>query len=292
MVAFSMFHGPGSSLIEWLPSLATLLAAVLIGPDHLCSLIALSTSLSGWPAFRAGAAWGVGHTASMVCIGLLLSAVLKCSHRTLLVYEHFADYAVGASLILVGLYFLAYQSKFMRQEIDGSFTAVPCGCCEASVPMPIANQPARFCASYGSQRRMPTSPALNHQQSEETWSTYLLGERGFQGIVVGMIQGVFCPMSLIGVGILSAIGSSADLFTVIVFLLLFLGGSLLGSGLLTLLWGSLTSSGHLGPFVNKRTLFRGSCWFTIALGTLWIISNRAGLLPKLNYAEKLHADSP
>ena len=79
--------------------LATGLVHVLSGPDHLAAVAPLSAERDS-PHWRAGLQWGLGHTAGVMLIGLLL-----ISFRQLLPIEAISAYServVGIALLLVG----------------------------------------------------------------------------------------------------------------------------------------------------------------------------------------------
>ena len=84
-----------------LAGLATGLIHVLSGPDHLAAVAPLSLERDQ-PRWRAGLQWGLGHTAGVMVIGLLL-----VSFRQLLPIETISAYSeriVGIALLLVGLW--------------------------------------------------------------------------------------------------------------------------------------------------------------------------------------------
>jgi hypothetical protein len=78
---------------------ATGLVHVLSGPDHLAAVAPLSADTNR-PQWRAGLQWGLGHTAGVMVIGLLLILF-----RQLLPIETISAYSeriVGLALLLVG----------------------------------------------------------------------------------------------------------------------------------------------------------------------------------------------
>jgi hypothetical protein len=84
-----------------LAGLATGLVHVLSGPDHLAAVAPLSADAdrSQW---RAGLQWGLGHTAGVMVIGLLLISV-----RQALPIEAISAYSeriVGVALLMVGIW--------------------------------------------------------------------------------------------------------------------------------------------------------------------------------------------
>ena len=84
-----------------LAGLATGLIHVLSGPDHLAAVAPLSADRER-PQWRAGLEWGLGHTAGVMTIGLLL-----IWFRQLLPIDTISAYSeriVGVALLLVGVW--------------------------------------------------------------------------------------------------------------------------------------------------------------------------------------------
>ena len=79
--------------------LAAGLVHVLSGPDHLAAVAPLSADRDR-PQWRAGLRWGLGHTAGVMVIGLLLTAF-----REVVPVDAISSYSeriVGVALLLVG----------------------------------------------------------------------------------------------------------------------------------------------------------------------------------------------
>jgi hypothetical protein len=89
--------------------LATGLVHVLSGPDHLAAVAPLSAERDR-PQWRAGLQWGLGHTAGVMVIGLLL-----IWFRQLLPIDAISAYSeriVGVALLVVGAWgFLRARSR-------------------------------------------------------------------------------------------------------------------------------------------------------------------------------------
>jgi hypothetical protein len=84
-----------------LAGLATGLVHVVSGPDHLAAVAPLSADTTR-PPWRAGLQWGLGHTAGVMVIGLLLILV-----RQALPIEAISAYSeriVGIALLMVGVW--------------------------------------------------------------------------------------------------------------------------------------------------------------------------------------------
>jgi hypothetical protein len=84
-----------------LAGLATGLVHVLSGPDHLAAVAPLSADAdrSQW---RAGLQWGLGHTAGVMVIGLLLITVRQA--LPIEAISAYSERAVGIALLLVGVW--------------------------------------------------------------------------------------------------------------------------------------------------------------------------------------------
>ena len=80
--------------------MATGLIHVFSGPDHLAAVAPLSVDGGDRPRWRVGLQWGLGHTAGVMAIGLLLVAF-----RQILPLEAISSYSerlVGVALLVVG----------------------------------------------------------------------------------------------------------------------------------------------------------------------------------------------
>mmetsp|Transcript_114683 Transcript_114683/g.297197 ORF Transcript_114683/g.297197 Transcript_114683/m.297197 type:complete len:391 (+) Transcript_114683:49-1221(+) len=102
--------------------------------------------------------------------------------------------------------------------------------------------------------------------------------------MIGILQGLCCPMGMVGVAFLTTLPAHG----IALFLITFLLVSALGTGLVASGWAVLMRTKALSGFSTK-VLYRGSCGFTFTLGATWIIANYIGVLDKLNYAEHGHA---
>lgn len=336
-----------------------LLGLLLIGPDHLGTLMALSTLTSGLDSFKVGFAWGFGHSMGMiiVCPVFLLLRHLSTQNFGLSMHdwEYFGDHVIGISMVLIGVYFLYNESSYLELQKDGTYKAKACSCCvedqEASAEDAVdageaelspkfikdAELSAKFCKSYGVGRlsqctglygrgkdssRSPSrrnregnsrSPSRQEEMVEETpllqsqavnssgerirrfahGFTSWFSQRSCESGLLGAMQGLCCPMGLAGLGFLGrmTMTSSGQTTTsgllVILFVFVFVLSSALGSGVITLGWGLLTSNSE--SCVSSRTMFRASCAATCGLGVLWIVANFLGVLDKINFTDhKIH----
>ena len=81
---------------------------MLSGPDHLAAVAPLAADADR-PQWRAGLQWGLGHTAGVMVIGLLLISV-----RQALPIEAISQYSeriVGVALLLVGVWALCARPR-------------------------------------------------------------------------------------------------------------------------------------------------------------------------------------
>jgi len=81
---------------------------VLAGPDHLAAVapLAVSTERAAW---RSGLVWGVGHTAGVLLVGVLLLAFRELLPLDAL--SAWSERAVGAALIAIGAWGLWHARR-------------------------------------------------------------------------------------------------------------------------------------------------------------------------------------
>ncbi|CAE8704468.1 unnamed protein product [Polarella glacialis] len=230
----------------------------VVGPDHLGTLMTLSTSVGPKKAFRVGAAWGLGHSSGMVSVAaVLLGARRFVSQQTLDSWEHYGNYIIGLSMVLCASYFMAFESSFLSQRADGTYVAKSCPCHGHPLPgvpeVPSTHTTSRgkaCCSGFGCETRcgsgskvlgrrgwkmahyahygvpgvplpgdaevpedeVETEPLMPKHGTNQGFgdtaqdrlpaavrSTFLSWDRtDLKGALLGMVQGVCCPMALIG----------------------------------------------------------------------------------------------
>lgn len=279
-----------------------------VGPDHLATLAAFSVSMTPWAAAKVGASWGIGHGVGIIAVGFLSLAVdqIPGVHLSEKI-ESFGDYVIGLSMVLVAVYFLMNENQYLKTMEDGSVAVVGCKCC--SLPRAAQQvkkaaklpQKKRFCEAFGGGEKaidkahpdvedcqevtentpfladdipdVPASPATEHNTMH----------RDVKSGVVGLVQGMCCPMGLVQVSYLAGAGHGPK--DVGIFIAMTLLVSIMGTSLFSAFWAGLTSSRMLGD-VNPRMLFRASCAIAFSLGITWIVANFFQVLDKVNYAER------
>lgn len=262
----SAVHGPAAVVIA--------LGMLLIGPDHVGTLLALGVANCGMSAFKAGAAWGLGHSLAMVVVAPIFLGIMSVSSSAAQVWEHYGDYCIGFSMLLCGLYFIANEDKYLGQDADGNFVALACSC----HPDAGDGKAVKFMSmAYG--QRVVAFEDESGGPTQYTWKEQLFGDRGFQGMLLGALQGVACPMGLVGIQIFtkSSSGTDINLLSSCFYIMLFVLGSVVLSGLITLGWGAFTNNPIL-ECLTPQVLYRGSCGFVAILGLLWGIATFTGLL--------------
>mmetsp|Transcript_86294 Transcript_86294/g.279409 ORF Transcript_86294/g.279409 Transcript_86294/m.279409 type:complete len:320 (+) Transcript_86294:113-1072(+) len=273
----------------------------IVGPDHLGTLMTLSLVESRVQAFKVGAAWSLGHCTGLVVIAGILIGLRSLIHVSVESWEHYGNYFIGLTLILCPLYFLYYESSHVEDK-DGESVAKPCSCHGAEVcSMPPltcgmcedGENVAEACPYHGAEacsmpplicgvceegepwESMPLLPkdAVGQHDSAPYW-------RWVHGAMLGMLQGVCCPIGLIGISFLAGM----EIRSTMVFLVVFLLVSVLGTGLFAMGWCYLTRIGF-ASCVSQRALYRTSCVITLVLGVAWIVANACGVLDLMNYSE-------
>lgn len=90
---------------------------VLAGPDHLAAVapLAVSTERAAW---RSGLVWGVGHTAGVLLVGVLLLAFRELLPLDAL--SAWSERAVGAALIAIGVWGLWHvRHPHSHRQVSG-----------------------------------------------------------------------------------------------------------------------------------------------------------------------------
>eukprot|EP00931_Biecheleriopsis_adriatica_P040981 TRINITY_DN23476_c0_g1_i1.p1 TRINITY_DN23476_c0_g1~~TRINITY_DN23476_c0_g1_i1.p1 ORF type:complete len:333 (+),score=51.18 TRINITY_DN23476_c0_g1_i1:87-1085(+) len=290
-----------------------------VGPDHLATLAAFSANMEPWPAAKVGASWGIGHGAGIIAVGFLSLVVDQIPGVHLQKrLESFGDYIIGVSMILVAVYFLIREADYVTVQ-DGAVTVHGCNCCSLPMPVQSAGPKARstrsikkrFCKNYsgGDDDRMPSSSTSSSSgcQEEEclecTEDTPLSGGKGIpkgvpksvperrassvpsrdvKSAIVGLVQGMCCPMGLVQISYLAGAGNGpVDVF---IFIAVTIVVSVTGTALFAAFWARFVSSRTFCA-VDPRWLYRGSCGLALCLGTTWIAANYLNVLDKVNYAE-------
>mmetsp|Transcript_66456 Transcript_66456/g.210095 ORF Transcript_66456/g.210095 Transcript_66456/m.210095 type:complete len:166 (-) Transcript_66456:92-589(-) len=118
--------------------------------------------------------------------------------------------------------------------------------------------------------------------AERPWWQRIRVERGAKGAVLGIFQGLCCPLGMLGVSCLANLLTAGIAGSLLVFMCM----SAFGTAFLAMAWAWLTAN-SLGTKVSPRVIYRASCGFTLVLGVAWVACNHAGVLEKLDYTEGL-----
>lgn len=296
------------------------LGFIMIGPDHLGTLMSLSTLTSGLSAIKVGLLWGFGHSIGMVLLVppfLLVRHLLssQAAHMSVTWWEKMGDYFIGASMMTVALYFYIYESRHLELKSDGTYAAKACSCHshdgihtevesqvhEASLPdlgedypdMPdldtagCPRRMKRICGRHfnprrwGGKRKTERTPLVGQEDPAPFLCS--LDSRDLRNALVGVLQGLCCPMALMGLGFMGKM-TAHTLPALFTFLVVFMASSAFGSAIVTFGWGMLSSYG-LATFISPLVVYRLANFLTFALGVVWIIANYYGFLDVLNFME-------
>jgi len=262
----------------------------VIAPDHLGTIMTLSSATTKGNAFAAGVACGLGHSFGLVFVATVFLSFRSAVTFNVEAWEYYGNYLVGASMILCALYFIMREATFIVQNKDGTYTAKPCSCHSAQ---PITPMPALACLPCDAQ--LPAraawtgklTPILSNragggkEHAPEQASRPCAGEgRDVRGALIGLLQGACCPQAMVGLSFLAA----QPVLCVVFFLVSFVAVSALGTASVAVVWAWVTSSGVCGG-VSPKFAYRMSCCFTLALGILWVTANYWHILEKFNYSE-------
>jgi len=293
----------------------------VVGPDHLGTLIALSVANPPNTAFYVGLAWALGHSIGMITAAAVVLLLQRVTRIDVDGWEHVGNYIIGLSMLLCGLYFIVREGDHLEDKGDGTFVVRDCSCTadQGGTPKQASNFDLRpallegrrrsgsrpspaFCGSYGT---MDTpSPSLNVDVSspflvasesgeavpkvelehEHENPLFLFSKRELRGTVLGLVQGLCCPMGLVGAAFLATL----DVVQIAIFMISSLVVSVVFTGCLTWSWSWLVSNEKVTRAVPTRVLYRSSCLFTVILGIAWMAANYFDVLWELNYAEHSH----
>jgi len=265
-----------------------------VGPDHLATLLAFSTLMEPLQAARVGAAWGLGHSIGIISIAFLVLCIGQLPFVNIDRWEYYGDYVIGASMIVVATYFIVKEDQYLETQDDGKIVVRGCACHgkPADRCLPITDDKAskkkgtkgtkgtKFCTEF-----CQSSSVSSTDEEEASETTPLFGsdktgsDRDVQSGLVGMLQGLCCPMGLIGMGYMTG-RSPLEIF---VFVSVSVVVSILGTAGIAATWAYLTTS-NLASEVNPRFIYRFSCALALVLGVAWVVLNYLDVLDQVNYA--------
>jgi len=268
-----------------------------VGPDHLGTLVSFTTLMEPMAAAQVGVAWGLGHSFGIIAIAALLVSVSRfLPLGNVMHLEYYGDYLIGASMVLVAIYFLVKEADYLETQADGVVLVKPCAChggVEIHTGQTTKQRKKKgFCSEYSGQSdaaappAVPVGPEDPESQDElplaecsTAWQP--LYERSLKSAMVGVLQGMCCPMGLVGMSYIAGQGPAQ----VCTFLLVSVLVSVIGTGLIAAFWAWLTTN-QLASSIDPRMVYRASCGFSLILGLLWIVANYLDVLDQLNYAER------
>lgn len=257
----------------------------VIAPDHLGTLITLSSSTTTRNAFAVGAACGLGHSFGLVFIAIIFLSLRSAVTFNVEAWEYYGNYFIGASMILCAIYFIMRENTFLVKNEDGTCTAQVCSCHPAILPKTPMTEDA--CSPCDGEERTPlllyrAGGSEERRSAVSEQASWLRAPEGrdVRGALIGVLQGACCPLAMVGLSFLAALPAMGVMF----FLIAFLAASALGTASVAVVWAWATSAGICGG-LSPKFAYRMSCCFTLVLGLLWVIANYCGILENLNYAE-------
>eukprot|EP00927_Polykrikos_kofoidii_P062307 TRINITY_DN57112_c0_g1_i1.p1 TRINITY_DN57112_c0_g1~~TRINITY_DN57112_c0_g1_i1.p1 ORF type:complete len:340 (+),score=32.82 TRINITY_DN57112_c0_g1_i1:240-1259(+) len=280
----------------------------LLGPDHLCTLMSLTSTESDWAAMKIGGAWGLAHCTGTVFVYVLLEAARSRTTIDLKMWEHYGDYIIGISLVLCAIYFIMRESDFIVERADGKLFVRACEChgtlqrtdVELDIPGPpmitarkkkrkaalslSAAYSKKDCEIAGGEECMDANCGDIRHSSQRTSmfidpeAEPLLGKRSddttfrttwIGGTVMGLVQGVCCPMALVSINFITYVPT---LLTMVAFLISYVTVSVIGAAVFSWVCSRLIANG-IGRMTSPRVIYRGSCAFTLMFGVVWVAAN-------------------
>lgn len=286
-------------------------ALIPLEPDHLCSLIALNAGVTNLQhALYVGFKWGLGHCLGMMSVCLVFLPLQSLIHLEL--WEYYGNYAAGALLCIIGVYFLAFESRYLEVGEDGSWKPKQgheCSCCgdPASLAIPIAiakpnpcNTPGHNCndgcCSDPESHESETLPLMPPEERAESSSSSRFLPKSLahaslgdlRGVLVGLLQGLCCPSCIAGLAFVGQMGAQHPGVSDITLFFLFSLISILSCSCIVSVCVVAFGRGAAFCFsLSTRTMFRGACIFSICLGSAWIALNACGKLHVLQYTDAI-----
>jgi len=260
----------------------------VVAPDHLGTIMTLSSATTKGNAFAVGAACGFGHSFGLVFTATIFLSLRSAFTFNVEAWEYYGNHLIGASMVLCALYFIMREGTFLVQNEDGTYTAQPCSCHPAQ---PITPMPEGACLPCdGAASELERTPLLayrargcgeQHSSVSEQALLQRAGEgRDLRGALIGVFQGACCPIAMVGLTFIAAL----PVMGIVFFLVTFMAVSAFGTASVAVIWAFATSNGICGGLPPKFA-YRMSCGFTLILGIFWLIANYCGILEKMNYAE-------
>lgn len=246
----------------------------LLGPDHLSTIMTLS-ACQGADAFWFGVQWAGGHLTGMAVVGSTFALLnMGTAGIAFEEYEHFADYVIGAVMILFGAYFLLNADRYFDKEWSPKHAS--CSCHQNQM---LEND------VLGDSESSPltASETASNQEKDRPVSTFAKvirrpGPREIGSVLIGFLQGVACPAGLVGLSFLKTLRHEP--LQMMIFLVVFFATTTLAMGSLAFTYGVVTRK-----YIPSKTLARGiyytSCSLSMVLGCVWIMLNATGNLELL-----------
>eukprot|EP00930_Biecheleria_cincta_P032280 TRINITY_DN22400_c0_g1_i1.p1 TRINITY_DN22400_c0_g1~~TRINITY_DN22400_c0_g1_i1.p1 ORF type:complete len:319 (-),score=51.06 TRINITY_DN22400_c0_g1_i1:51-1007(-) len=271
-----------------------------VGPDHLATLVTFSALMDPWAAAKVGAAWGAGHCAGIIAVAFLVLCLARLPGVHMENWEYYGDYAIGVSMIIVSLYFIFREGQFVVTMEDGRVDVKVCACHGPRGPVDKGSKRVarkrkghQFCSEFSKECKDPDCHSDDEESPPEAMPLIPFHQlsanqiehnrastqgKDVQSALVGLLQGMCCPMGLVGMGF--AAGRSP--LEIAIMTITTVAVSIGGTASVAASWAYFTRS--MGN-VNPKFVYRASCLMGLMLGVLWISANYLGVLDKLNYAE-------
>lgn len=105
----------------------------VVCPDHITSLFSFSVGKEPKEAFFVGLVYGAGHTFGIFGCALVLEVLQHALGSAVrAAFDHWANYAIGSSIIACGLLLYYQQSTILREDAAGRIEVQTCCCCSGA----------------------------------------------------------------------------------------------------------------------------------------------------------------
>lgn len=266
--------------------LGVLLGLLIIGPDHVGTLMALSTLASGYDSFKRGFCWGVGHSIGVVSLCPIFLALQHVTSHAVSheAWRHYGDIFIGTSLIALGIYFIYYKDTYLQKNADGTYIAKGCECHGIS-PSPGTTADSMPAGSAVCMPCSPSATAPSQQtpsRSDTIRSNSIYVWNLVRNSLMGVLQGLCCPVGMTaGTGIISRVTATASTPMLAAFVFEFALASGVCAGIIALGWGMLTMTGSRS-YISGRILYLATCTMLSLLGIVWLVAEHFGVLDRID----------
>eukprot|EP00927_Polykrikos_kofoidii_P062375 TRINITY_DN57186_c0_g1_i1.p1 TRINITY_DN57186_c0_g1~~TRINITY_DN57186_c0_g1_i1.p1 ORF type:complete len:574 (-),score=81.30 TRINITY_DN57186_c0_g1_i1:110-1786(-) len=138
-----------ASRLLWLRYGIGIAAMQNFAPDHLCTLLSLSSITTPVNSIKLGGAWGFTHSFGTILIFAALQAVRSYAVVNTDALEDRGNYIVALLLVGTALYFIISEDRILILDDDGNISASSCACHGCLFTTNLAKVDKKLAAEFG-----------------------------------------------------------------------------------------------------------------------------------------------